>query len=97
VFALVVVIHFGITVDQCGHRFKLFRRHRHGRERAHADRVGPHHGTDAADGPGALERREPGEHLFLGRAQRTRDVGIRCRRQRKILLKIIQQAPVQII
>jgi hypothetical protein len=92
VLAFVIVVHLGEIVDDAGHLLQLRGRHLHGGERAGADGVGAEYGAYAAHRALPLQLREARQHRRRAGVEAPRDLRERRRRQREVVLKVVEQA-----
>jgi hypothetical protein len=95
VLALVIVVDFREAVDHLGDCSKLRRWHRHRCQRAGADSLGREDRADARDLAFAAQRLKPPQDSTLGNPQAARQLGKGRRTERKVALKLIQQAEIE--
>jgi hypothetical protein len=96
VLALVIVVDFGKAIDHLGDRSKLRRWHRHRCQRAGADSFGREDRADARDLAFAAQRLKPLQDSALGHPQAGRQFGKGRRTERKVALKFVQQAKIEL-
>ena len=92
VFARVVVIDFGKTVDSMSDFFQHLRRHAHGGQGRSAEALGREHRANAADLAFLLQLGERVEHMLFGQPQTTAQFGERPWMERETVLEVVQQA-----
>ena len=86
----VVLIDLGKAVDRIGNDTQLFRRDRHGGQRARPNTFGCEHSAYPGDLSFAPQLLQHAQHNIFRDAQFARQFGKRSRTQRKILLPFIQ-------